>query len=105
MIDFKQLLKDNPRFNKFDSIPGLIQTMEEQLSEDIKKNPDSECWRRIYKEPKSKEYLKEIYDHIKKEYVEKGKTQMCVSWSDEYDGPGSYSAAYIDFSISRSNFK
>lgn len=101
MIDFKQLLKDNPRFNKFDEIHELISKMEEALKKAIIKHPDNEEWIERYSPVMSKEALKEVHAFIINEYIIPKKTQMLVSWEDEQEYAQLYKPAGILFSIRR----
>lgn len=101
MIDFKQVLKDNPRFNKFDVIHKLIAQTEENLKQAIIKQPDSEEWLERYSPVMSKEALKEVHAFIINEYIIPKKTQMLVSWEDEQEYVQLYKPAGIVFSIRR----
>lgn len=101
MIDFKQVLKDNPRFNKFDVIHKLIAQTEENLKQAIIKHSDNEEWTERYSPAMSNEALKEVHAFIAKEYIIPKKTQMTISWEDEQEYGQLYKPAGITFSIRR----
>lgn len=102
MIDFKELLKQIPRFNRFAEIAPIIQAMEELLAKDINDRPDSESWQRSYTDAAlSQNALLEMYDFISKEYVACGRTQMQVGFEHEHESGRDWFPAKITFSVSR----
>lgn len=103
MIDFKQILENNPRFSQFDMVKKLIDEVELDLKYQIEKNPDRDFWQHNHKSKDmfSNKALYEMYSYILKEYVETNKTQMIVSFEKEIDNGMHYFPAQIVFMISR----
>lgn len=104
MIDFKKLLKENPRFSEKRKVAKLIDDMEQRLLKKIEAFPNHNQWfETFHNNNSSTEYLKEMHSYIQKEYVSKKLTQMTVVFSEEMDHPTNYSPAQIVFSIKRSD--
>lgn len=106
MIDFKQLLTDNPRFSKRAEMAALINEIELELKNKIEKNSDQGHWTVTRTSPMSIAALKEMHTFLCNEFVAKKLTQMRISFREEVDhGSGCYNPAAIEFSVYRADFE
>lgn len=101
MIDLRKIIQETPRA-KFDQAEDIIAKAEADLAKQIKANPDKDSWCTFHTNSSmSKEAMGQLYTFITANFV--NKTQMVISWVDEYNGRVSYDyePPKIKFSITR----